>query len=243
VPAHSAALTLPSLSRSVSYKRLNPLLMRICFSPPCFNCVVHSFLENPKKAKPDFVWQEARNLIFEPDLHCRRPTKFFAPALHAHDSTKVLENGCCSRACKVRQAALNRLFNWIDQSFSESSEGKNSTQRFLRTSSSLKPSIAQNAGLTNRSCPSKFSTAIPTGLALKTSRKSWTSIAISRVREYGHSLTSFLSYQTHNIRYFWRGHHLLRKLSKTNQLPDNGCFRLGSARDSRVKMSFADAVS
>src|SRR4029077_6267626 len=42
-----------------------------------------------------------------------------------------------------------------------------------RSSSSLKPSMEQRAGFTKSGCPSKFSTAIPIGLALKASRKSW----------------------------------------------------------------------
>jgi len=52
---------------------------------------------------------------------------------------------------------------------------KKSTQCLLRSSSSLNPSIEQKAGLTKRGCPSKVSTAMPMGLALKTSRKSWMS--------------------------------------------------------------------
>src|SRR5215831_9812248 len=55
------------------------------------------------------------------------------------------------------------------QSFSASSGGEKSTQCLFRNSSSVKPSIAQNAGLMKRGCPSRFSTTIPIGLVLKIS--------------------------------------------------------------------------
>src|SRR5215813_13140675 len=87
------------------------------------------------------------------------------------------------------------------QSFSVSSGGEKSTQCLLRNSSSLKPSIEQKAGFTNRDSPSKFSTAIPIGLLLKTSRKSCASsvrvaISLNKFMKHEASRSSMFSYSS-----------------------------------------------